>query len=906
MWFRFLLSWFSANPDIGSARKFRNPAKRRRRARSLFLEQLDPRRVMAFDPFSEYAIGSQANLHATGDFNGDGRLDAIVSSTSGISLARGNGDGSLQTPTLIDGTWAKSVAVGDLNNDGMLDLVTEKNIFLGNGNGSFQSPIAINLPAQTPPGYSSPVAQEAGSVAVGDLNGDGKLDLVVTGRSTVNVLVGWGPYGMYYNTYSSGHVNVLLGHGDGTVTNASTAAFPQQSNDLLSLTDINHDGRLDLVMASNGNYGMAYRALGNGDGSLGALTSIATNAFSRRQLLLGDFDEDGNVDLLQENGDGYSFSLIRGRGDGSFEAPNSIPLEQNGYGKLSVVIGDINADGHLDIAYTQQRLEVTEYGIGYGYYGTYTFPTAGIMHHSVKVIMGTGTGTFSAPVTVDLGSHEGLYGEFSAPLLNDFDGDGLLDLAVADRYIGLLKVALNDGQWAPPPAISVADVTVVEGDSGQKIALVTVTLTGDHNGVTVNYMTSLNYAAPGTDYLDVSGTLTFAAGVFSQTFAVPILGDRIGEYDEDFFVLLTGATGGVLIDRQATVTILDNEPRISIDHPYGNDALTVVEGDSGTKPAVFTVTLSRAYDQEVTVRYYTLTGHTSDIISQEGTLRFAPGETSKTISVQVVGDRFYEQLEAFNVYLDSPSANASLGNSAGYCFIEDNDPAPTLSIGDVTKNEGNNGTTRFTFTVTLSAPAGNDVYVDYATANGTATAGQDYTAKSGYIYIAAGKTTATITIDVKGDRTKEANETFFINLGTSSGAVVADGQAKGTISNDDGKVTGGAVNPPRIQITDASVREGAQGTKVMYFTVTLSAPSTSVVRVNFATQDDTAKVSDNDYVAASGVLEFLPGQTSKKISIVVKGDRKRESDESFFVHLSSAVGADIATTQGWGRILNDD
>ena len=146
---------------------------------------------------------------------------------------------------------------------------------------------------------------------------------------------------------------------------------------------------------------------------------------------------------------------------------------------------------------------------------------------------------------------------------------------------------------------------------------------------------------------------------------------------------------------------------------YGIDALTVIEGDTGTKPAVFTVTLSQAYDQEVTVHYHTSTGHTSDIISQEGTLRFAPGETSKTITVQVVGDQLHEELEAFNVYLDSPSANASIGAAAGYCYIEDNDPAPTLSISDVTKNEGNNGTTKYTFTVTL--PTTRVFYLAHAT-----------------------------------------------------------------------------------------------------------------------------------------------------------------------------------------------
>jgi chitinase len=177
-------------------------------------------------------------------------------------------------------------------------------------------------------------------------------------------------------------------------------------------------------------------------------------------------------------------------------------------------------------------------------------------------------------------------------------------------------------------------------------------------------------------------------------------------------------------------------------------------------------------------------------------------------------------------------------------------------------------------------------------------------AQAATVYFYAGQTTATITIDVKGDRTKEANETFFINLSGSTGATIADSQAKGTITNDDGAIP--APSLPKLQIDDASVSEGASGTKVMEFTVTLSAPSTEVVRVNFTTKDDTAKISNNDYVSLSGILEFLPGQTAKKIAVVINGDRTKESDESFYVLLSSAVGAEIATPQGRGRILNDD
>jgi hypothetical protein len=111
---------------------------------------------------------------------------------------------------------------------------------------------------------------------------------------------------------------------------------------------------------------------------------------------------------------------------------------------------------------------------------------------------------------------------------------------------------------------------------------------------------------------------------------------------------------------------------------------------------------------------------------------------------------------------------------------------------------------------------------------------------------------------------------------------------------------------PAISISDASVYEGNSGTKQMTFTVTLSQPSTKKVRVNYATANGTAKTSDSDYLAKSGTITFNPGQTSKTITISIKGDRKKESDERFFVNLSGASGAPIEDGQGEGWIFNDD
>ncbi len=129
-------------------------------------------------------------------------------------------------------------------------------------------------------------------------------------------------------------------------------------------------------------------------------------------------------------------------------------------------------------------------------------------------------------------------------------------------------------------------------------------------------------------------------------------------------------------------------------------------------------------------------------------------------------------------------------------------PTPALSIGDVSVTEGNSGTSTATFTVTLSAAASSAVTVNYATANGTATAGSDYVAASGTLTFAAGTTTRTLPVTVNGDTTGEANETFHVNLSAASGATLADAQGIGTIVNDD--------SVPTLSINDISATEGTR------------------------------------------------------------------------------------------------
>jgi hypothetical protein len=196
----------------------------------------------------------------------------------------------------------------------------------------------------------------------------------------------------------------------------------------------------------------------------------------------------------------------------------------------------------------------------------------------------------------------------------------------------------------------------------------------------------------------------------------------------------------------------------------------------------------------VTVNFATANGTAtagSDYGASSGTLTFAPGETTKTINVTINGDTTFEANETYFVNLSSPS-NATLNDSQGSGTIVNDDTNPVgVSINDVSITEGNRNTKNAIFTVRLSNALSNAVTVNFATANGSAAAGSDYTATSGSVRIRAGNTRATISVAIRGDTTVEANETFFVNITSVSGTNILDGQGVGTILNDDGTAGNG-------------------------------------------------------------------------------------------------------------------
>lgn len=229
---------------------------------------------------------------------------------------------------------------------------------------------------------------------------------------------------------------------------------------------------------------------------------------------------------------------------------------------------------------------------------------------------------------------------------------------------------------------------------------------------------------------------------------------------------------------------------------------------------------------------------------------------------------------------------------------------PAASIGDASTPEGNSGTTLMSFPVTLSGPSASTVTVNWATSSprGGATAGADYVAASGTVTFAPGDVSETIGVAVVGNTIQEPDEPFNIALSNPVNATIADGTATGTILNDDGG--GGGTS---LSISDASIAEGDSGTATAVFNVTLSAPAGTTVTVAWSTSSAPRGASaGSDYVAASGTVTFVPGDTTEAILVTVNGDNLSEPNETFKVTLSNPTNATISDGVAVGTIVNDD
>ncbi|XGW00908.1 MAG: Calx-beta domain-containing protein (plasmid) [Leptolyngbya sp. BL-A-14] len=504
------------------------------------------------------------------------------------------------------------------------------------------------------------------------------------------------------------------------------------------------------------------------------------------------------------------------------------------------------------------------------------------------------------------------------------DGDGINgaqpDLG-AYEYTGPAVLTASNLFIAP------TDATKAEGNTGSTPFTFTVTRIGNTSGTTsVNYAVtgSSGKAANAADFGGTlpTGTVNFAAGETSKVITVNVTGDATAEPDEGFTVTLTNPSANAFINTATAAGKILNEDSATLS--IAGTGNYKAEGTGGTTPYTFTVTRTGDTTGTTTVDYR-VRGFTDNPVDAadfggtlpSGTVKFAPNETTKTFTIDALADTTLEPDEAFLVSLSNASGSGTIttADAAGYLLNDDVSslvPAFAIAATNADKAEGNTGTTPFTFTVTRSGKTDIAASVDYRVANaGSYPAGaSDFGGAfpTGTVNFAAGETSKVITINVSGDTTGEADETFFAILSNpSGGGTITNARDTGTIRDDDIAATPTTL---AISATNATKAEGNTGNTPYTFTVTRSGDIAGATSVDYdvtGSGANGANAADFGGTLPTGTVNFAAGDTSKVITVNVSGDTTVEPDEGFAVTLSNPTGgATLTAAAATGTIQNED
>jgi hypothetical protein len=504
--------------------------------------------TLSFLPAVTYDSGaSTATSVAVADVNGDGKPDLLVANacasnsdcshgSAGVLLGRGRGQFGPARLYDSGGFTANSITVADLNGDGKPDLIVANcalgphsscpapgsngavGILLGNGDGTFQ-------PAVT---YDSGAAN-AFSVAVVDLNGDGKLDLVVGNYSYPNPST----------------VRVLLGNGDGTFQPATVYTLGGSGAVSIAAADVNGDGIPDLLVSCNG--GEVAVLLGNGDGTFRMAGSYSSGSFNHWGVVAADVNGDGKPDMIVVNADmGVSsegtVAILLGNGDGTFQP--AVTYDTGGIGPRSLAAGDVNGDGMLDVVVANEVAcnECDDRG-------------------SAGVLLGNGDGTFQPSMTFDSGGAVAV-----AIQLADVNDDGRGDLVTAHRCRkvsqgacfgdGIVGVLLNNTSFcATPPVVTLSITPTSLWPPNGKVVPVTMSGTITDTGCTIEtaaYAVTDEYGK-----VQPSGPVTLGPGG-AYSLNVLLQASRLGnDLDGRLYTVTVSATnnGGNTGSQSGTVVV---------------------------------------------------------------------------------------------------------------------------------------------------------------------------------------------------------------------------------------------------------------------------------------------------------------------------------------------------------------
>jgi len=486
--------------------------------------------------------------------------------------------------------------------------------------------------------------------------------------------------------------------------------------------------------------------------------------------------------------------------------------------------------------------------------------------------------------------------------------------AVITHPYGIATIVDNDtlGDTAARAQLSVKDVVV---DASADYLTFAVTLDKTVTGMfSVAYSTVNGTALAGSDYLAASGVLTFAPGETAKTVTIALPHDSAAEPAE-LFNLVLGAVSG---EAAASVAVGDGSGQATIGRhgqtPVATPTITVSNPVAGEKDGVveFVVSLSAPALAQVSVEFSTtdlLAGYgypDYDFESTSGKLVFAPGQTTQVVRVTINDDNLAEGIESFALVLSNPT-NAVLAHRFGYATLFDNDTMAdsahraVLSVQDLVIDASSD---LATFTVSLDKAVNSAFSVGYGTVAGSAAAGSDFLDTRGSLTFEAGETVKTVSVVLPHDSAAEGAESFKLALGALSGngaQYVVAGRPAGTATIAAHGQS--AVSKPTINISDPVVREGDGYAE---FVVSLSAPASTQVSVDFSSADGTAGYGypQYDFLSTNGKLVFAPGVTTQTVRVAVNTDALSEGNETFSLRLSNAVNGTLTKTAGTATLID--
>ena len=661
-----------------------------------------------FQAQQTFTTGKATRGVTLGDVNGDGRLDIITSNnfSFNVSVLLGNGNGTFQAQqTFAAGTGPQGITLGDINGDGRLDIITTNNndsnssVLLGNGNGTFQGQQTFATGTQPR------------TVTLGDVNGDGRLDIITANAVSDNISVLLGTGGSAINatflpqqTFATGNspsfvtlgdvnsdgkldivsanrasntTSVLLGNGNGTFGAQATFATGTQPR-TVTLGDVNGDGNLDIITANISSTFVSV-LLGNGNGAFKAQSTFAVGGNSRARFVkLGDVNSDGKLDIVTSNGTSNSASVLLGNGNGTFQTSATFATGSNA---LSMTLGDVNGDGRLDII------------------------TGNNTSNDVSVLLGNGDGTFQTQSTFATGTPT-----FSSTL-GDVNGDGRLDIITANYGSASTSVLLNSLAFTGQTATFSSGPTVTSSTSNLAATATTLIITGSgfdttagNNTVTLNSGTGTVTSATATQ---LTVTLNTPPSVGNLTAVVTSNGSSSGSPVQVATVVAGAATQATLTTLaagSASGSAFTTQPIITIQDALGN---TVTNSNASV-----TMTVSGGDNKATTVGTVTINAVNGvanfsgvGISGTAGTtylLTFASnGLTSATQSIT----------PTFGAATQLTLGTSAAGSASGSAFTTQ----PVITIKDAFGNTVTNSTAAVTMSV-----SGNGTTVGTATVNAVA------------------------------------------------------------------------------------------------------------------------------------------------------------------------------------------